>query len=199
MQIELRGNADLRKALRRFAPDLEKSLKLELKRGLAPIAQTARGYVPSQSPLSGWSSRSFNEGFFPTYNAGTIKSAIGFSTAVTKKNAKGFNSMASVFNNSRAGAIYESAGRNGAQGQPWVGPNGPAGKKYSHSKNPKAGEQFIGAMPPLTGSLKGRGRLIFKAWSQNKGVAEGIVNKAITTAEQELYRRSKSGALGRAA
>ena len=199
MQIELRGNADLRKALRRFAPDLEKSLKLELKRGLAPIAQTARGYVPSQSPLSGWSPRSFNEGFFPTYNAGTIKSAIGFSTAVTKKNAKGFNSMASVFNNSRAGAIYESAGRNGAQGQPWVGPNGPAGKKYSHSRNPKAGEQFIGAMPPLTGSLKGRGRLIFKAWSQNKGVAEGIVNKAITTAEQELYRRSKSGALGRAA
>jgi len=199
MQIELRGNADLRKALRRFAPDLEKSLKLELKRGLAPIAQTARGYVPSQSPLSGWSPRSFNEGFFPTYNAGVIKSAIGFSTAVTKKNAKGFNSMASVFNNSRAGAIYESAGRNGAQGQPWVGPNGPAGKKYSHSRNPKAGEQFIGAMPPLTGSLKGRGRLIFKAWSQNKGVAEGIVNKAITTAEQELYRRSKSGALGRAA
>jgi len=199
MQIELRGNADLRKALRRFAPDLEKSLKLELKRGLAPIAQTARGYVPSQSPLSGWSSRSFNEGFFPTYNAGTIKRAIGFSTAVTKKNAKGFNSMASVFNNSRAGAIYESAGRNGAQGQPWVGPNGPAGKKYSHSRNPKAGEQFIGAMPPLTGSLKGRGRLIFKAWTQNKGVAEGIVNKAISTAEQELYKRSKSGALGRAA
>lgn len=199
MQIELRGNTDLRKALRRFAPDLEKSLKLELKRGLAPIAQTARGYVPSQSPLSGWSPRSFNEGSFPTYNAAVIKSKIGFSTAVTKKNAKGFNSMASVFNNSRAGAIYESAGRNGAQGQPWVGPNGPAGHKYSHSRNPKAGEQFIGAMPPLTGSLKGRGRLIFKAWTQNKGVAEGIVNKAITTAEQELYRRSKSGALGRAA
>jgi hypothetical protein len=199
MQIELRGNADLRKALRRFAPDLEKSLKIEMKRGLAPIAQTARGYVPSQSPLSGWSPRSFNEGSFPTYNAGIIKSKIGFSTAVTKKNAKGFNSMASVFNNSRAGAIYESAGRNGAQGQPWVGPKGPAGKKYSHSQNPRAGEQFIGAMPPLTGSLKGRGRLIFKAWTQNKGVAEGIVNKAISTAEQELYRRSKSGALGRAA
>jgi hypothetical protein len=199
MQIELRGNADLRKALRRFAPDLEKSLKIELKRGLAPIAQTARGYVPSQSPLSGWSPRSFNEGSFPTYNAGVIKSKIGFSTAVTKRNAKGFNSMASVFNNSRAGAIYESAGRNGAQGQPWVGPKGPAGHKYSHSYNPKAGEQFIGAMEPLTGSLKGRGRLIFKAWSRNKGVAEGIVNKAISTAEQELYRRSKSGALGRAA
>lgn len=107
--------------------------------------------------------------------------------------------MASVFNNSRAGAIYESAGRNGLQGQPWVGPKGPAGKKYSHSRNPKAGQQFIAAMPPLTGSLKGRGRLIFRAWAQNKGVAEGIVNKAITTAELELLKRSRAGALGRAA
>lgn len=199
MQIELQGNADLRKALRRFAPDLEKNLKVELKRGLAPVAKAARGFVPAQSPLSGWAGRSFNEGFFPTYNASTIKSKIGFSTAVTKKNARGFSSMASVFNNSRAGAIYESAGRNGAQGQPWVGPNGPAGKKYSHSRNPKAGEQFIAAMPELSGSLKGRGRLIFKAWNLDKGRAEGIVNKAISTAEQELYKRSKSGALRSAA
>ena len=199
MQIELQGNADLRKALRRFAPDLEKNLKIELKRGLAPVAKAARGFVPAQSPLSGWAGRSFNEGFFPTYNASTIKSKIGFSTAVTKKNARGFSSMASVFNNSRAGAIYESAGRNGAQGQPWVGPNGPAGKKYSHSRNPKAGEQFIAAMPELSGSLKGRGRLIFKAWNLDKGRAEGIVNKAISTAEQELYKRSKSGSLRSAA
>jgi hypothetical protein len=199
MQIELRGNADLRKALRRFAPDLEKSLKIELKRGLAPIAQTARGYVPSQSPLSGWADRSFNEGSFPTFSASTIKSKIGYSTAVTKRNAKGFNSMASVFNNSRAGAIYESAGRNGKQGQPWVGPNGPAGNRYSHSRNPKAGEQFIGSMPELSGSLKGRGRLIFKAWTADKGRAEGIVNKAISTAEQELIKRSRSRTLGKAA
>ena len=199
MQIELQGNADLRKALRRFAPDLEKNLKIELKRGLAPVAKAAKGFVPAQSPLSGWAGRSFNEGFFPTYNASTIKSKIGFSTAVTKKNARGFSSMASVFNNSRAGAIYESAGRNGAQGQPWVGPNGPAGKKYSHSRNPKAGEQFIAAMPELSGSLKGRGRLIFKAWNLDKGRAEGIVNKAISTAEQELYKRSKSGSLRSAA
>jgi hypothetical protein len=199
MQIELRGNADLRKALRRFAPDLEKSLKVEMKRGLAPVAKAARGFVPSQSPLSGWAARSFNEGFFPTYNASVIKSKIGFTTAVSKKNANGFSSMARVFNNSRAGAIYESAGRNGNQGQPWVGPNGPAGNRYSHSRNPRAGEQFIGAMPPLSGSLKGRGRLIFKAWTADKGRAEGIVNKAISTAEQELVKRSRSRTLGKAA
>lgn len=199
MQIELRGNADLRKALRRFAPDLEKSLKVEIKRGLAPVAKAARGFVPSQSPLSNWAGRSFSEGKFPIFNTATIKSKIGYTTTVSKRNSKGFSTMARVFNDSRAGAIYESAGRNGAQGQPWVGPGGAGGNKYSHSPNPKAGQQFIAALPPLSGSLKGRGRLIFKAWAQDKGRAEGIVNKAITTAEQELLKRSKSGSLRRAA
>ena len=199
MQIELRGNADLRKALRRFAPDLEKSLKMEMKRGLAPVAKAARGFVPSQSPLSGWAGRSFSEGRFPVFNTSTIKAKIGYTTAVSKPNRQGFSTMARVFNDSRAGAIYESAGRNGDQGQPWVGPKGPAGNRYSHSRNPKAGEQFIAALPPLSGSLKGRGRLIFKAWSLDKGRAEGIVNKAITTAEQELLKRSKANSLRSAA
>jgi len=199
MQIELRGNADLRKALRRFAPDLEKSLKIEMKRGLAPVAKAARGFVPSQSPLSGWAGRSFSEGTFPIFNASTIKAKIGYTTTTSKPNAKGFSTMARVFNDSRAGAIYESAGRNGDQGQPWVGPKGPAGKKYSHSRNPKAGEQFIAALPPLSGSLKGRGRLIFKAWALDKGRAEGIVNKAISTAEQELLKRSRANSLRSAA
>ena len=199
MRIELRGNADLRKALRRFAPDLEKSLKVEMKRGLAPVAKAARGFVPSQSPLSGWAGRSFSEGTFPIFNATTIKAKIGYTTSVSKRNSKGFSSMARVFNNSRAGAIYESAGRNGSEGQPWVGPKGPSGNRYSHSRNPKAGQQFIAALPPLSGSLKGRGRLIFKAWSLDKGRAEGIVNKAITTAEQELLKRSKANSLRRAA
>jgi hypothetical protein len=199
MQIELRGNADLRKALRRFAPDLEKSLKMEMKRGLAPVARAAKGFVPSQSPLSNWAGRSFSEGTFPIFNASTIKAKIGYTTTTSKPNRQGFSTMARVFNDSRAGAIYESAGRNGPQGQPWVGPKGPAGKKFSHSRNPQAGEQFIAALPPLSGSLKGRGRLIFKAWSLDKGRAEGIVNKAITTAEQELLKRSRANSLRSAA
>lgn len=200
MQVEILGNADFRKALRRFAPDLEKTLRLEMRKALSPIAKKAKGYAPSNGEvLSGWRARSFNEGFFPTYNASTVKAAIGYSTSVGKVNSRGFSSMATVFNNSRAGAIYESAGRNGSQGQPWVGPNGPSGHKFSHSRNPKAGEQFIAAMPELTGSLKGRGRLIFRAWAENRGVAEGAVNKAISKAEMGLAARSKAKTLRRVA
>jgi hypothetical protein len=197
--IELRGNSDLRKALRRFAPDLEKELKKEMRKALAPIARAARGFVPVDAPLSGWADRSFMEGSFPTYAASTIKSNIGYTTSTGKRNAKGFTSMASIYNNSRAGAIYESAGRNGNDGQPWVGPTGPAGHRYSHSRNRNAGKQFIASMPPLTGSLKGRGRLIFRAWAENRGKAEGAVMKAISNAENQLYARSKQSSLRRVA
>jgi hypothetical protein len=199
VKIEIQGNAQFRKALRRFAPDLDKALKKEMGKALRPIVKQARGFVPSDSPLSGWAGRSFNEGRFPTYNSSTIKSKIGYTLSPSKPNKNGFTSMATVFNNSRAGAIYESAGRNGSQGQPWVGPQGPAGHKYSHSRNPKAGEQFIAAMPELTGSLKGRGRLIFRAWAENRGLAEGAIRKAISVAETSLVARSNTTGLRRVA
>ena len=197
MQISIESNADLRKALRRFAPDLEKALKKEIAGALKPVVRQARGFVPSNPPLSGWAPRAFNEGFFPVYRASEIKARIGYKTTPSKANSKGFTSQASIFNASRAGAIYESAGRKNPQGQVWVGPKGTG--KGSRSRNPNAGRQFIDAMPPLTGSLKGQGRLIFKAWSQNQGRAEGAVRKAISTAELELVRRSKSSSLRRVA
>ena len=199
MKIEIQGNAQFRKALRNFAPDLEKTLKLEMRTALKPVVKQAKGFVPTAAPLSGWANRSFNEGRFPTYSSGTIKSKIGYTLSPSKPNKQGFTSMATVYNNSRAGAIYESAGRANPNGQPWVGPKGPAGNRYSHSNNPKAGQQFIAAMPELTGSLKGRGRLIFKAWAENKGVAEGAVRKAISKAEINLVQRSKESPLRRVA
>jgi len=197
MQVTIEGNADLRKALRRFAPDLDKSLKKEISIALRPVVRQAKGFVPSDAPLSGWAARSFSEGFFPPFQASIIKAGIGFKSTPSKPNSRGFTSQASIFNASRAGAIYESAGRKNPQGQVWVGPKGVG--KGSRSRNPNAGRQFIDALPPLTGSLKGQGRLIYKAWALNQGKAEGAVRKAISIAEQELYRRSNSANLRRVA
>ena len=166
---------------------------------LKPVVKTARGYAPSESQtLSNWKPRAFNEGRFPTYNAATIIAGITYKTTPSKINSNGFSSMARIENRSRVGAIYEGAGRANPNGQPWVGPKGPAGNKYSHSRNPKAGEQFIANLPPLVGSLKGRGRLIYRAWANNKGKAEGAVNKAIDTAITQFRARAREG-LGKAA
>jgi len=198
MRIEIRGNADLRKAMRRFTPDLEKSLRKEIGNALRPVVREAKGFVPAVSPMSGWAGRTFSEGKFPTYNAATIVAGIRYSATPSKINDQGFSSMASVQNNSRVGSIYEGAGRANPNGQPWVGPKGPASNRYSHSRNPKAGQQFIANLPPLVGSLKGTGRLIYRAWANNKGKAEGAVNKAIDTAITQFRARAREG-LGKAA
>lgn len=197
--IEIRGNADLRKALRKFTPDLDKQLKKELGRALRPVVRKAQGYVTQAAPMRGWEGRSFSEGSFPIYNATTIARGIKYSTGVTKPNPQGFTSMARIINASRVGAIYEIAGTKNPKGQPWVGPNGSAGHRYSHSNNPKAGEQFISNLPPLVSSLKGRGRLIFRAWRDSNGVAEGAAMKAIDKATQEFYNRNKSQRFRKAA
>ena len=196
--IELRGNVDLRKALRAFAPDLEKQLKKDLAAAMKPVVAKARGFVPAESPMSGWAARSFSEARFPFYSASTIKSGIVYSTSASKVNPYGFSSMATITNKSAAGAIYETAGRNGPQ--PWVGPKaGGASKGVSRSVNPNAGAQFIENLPPLTSSLKGRGRLIFKAWASDQGKAEGAAMTAIDKTTQAFNAVVSQGKLSRAA
>ena len=199
MRIEIRGNADLRKAMRRFTPDLEAALKKEVSAILRPVVVQAKGYVPASSPMSGWAARSFSEGRFPTYSASTIKAGITFSTTPSKINSNGFSSMARIENRSRVGAIYESAGRNGDQGQPWVGAKaGSSSNKVSKSTNPKAGAQFIKNLPPLVSSFKGRGRLIYRAWAKDQGKAEGATMKAIDKAITQFRVEAAKG-IGKAA
>lgn len=199
VKVELLGEVELRKALRSFSPDLEKALRKRIGAALKPVVREARGFVPAVSPLSGWADRSFNEGLFPTFNTSVIKGGITYSSVPSKMNSNGFRSMASILNKSRAGAIYEGAGRANPKGQPWVGPKGPSGHKFSHSRNPNAGKQFIDSLPELSGSLKGRGRLIYRAWRNNRGLAEGAVNKAISDAFIEFRSRAKSDLFKRAA
>ena len=192
LRIEISGNADLRKALRRFAPDLEQELRKELRAALSPVVQKARGYVTDDSPMRGWRGRAFSEAKFPFYNPNTIRRGIGYRVTPGKVNSNGFSSMASIYNSSAAGAIYEVAGIKNPNGQPWVGTeSGGASKGVSRSRNPKAGEQFIKNLPPIVSSLKGRGRLIYRAWADSRGVAEGAAMKAIDKATREFYKRAK--------
>lgn len=200
VRVEIRGNADLRKALRRFTPDLEKALKKEIGNALRPVVKQAKGFVPAESPMRGWASRSFSEGKFPTYNPATIIGGITYKTTPSKINENGFSSMASIQNRSAAGAIFEGAGRANPEGQPWVGPKaGSSSNKVSKSNNPRAGAQFIQNLPPLVSSLKGRGRLIYRAWANSQGRAEGAALKAIDKAITQFEARQMKAPLKRVA
>ena len=198
--VELRGNIDLRKALRDFAPDLEKELKLELHKALRPVVRQAKSFVPAVSPMRGWAGRSYSEGRFPTYNAATVTAGITYSVSASKPNKNGFTSMARIINKSAVGAIYETSGRKNPNGQAWVGPKvGGFSKGVSRSNNPNAGKQFIQNLPPIVSSLKGRGRLIYRAWAENRGLAEGAAMRAIDSAREQFYARAKTTTFSKAA
>jgi hypothetical protein len=195
-KVEIRGNVDLRKALRAFTPDLEKQLKKELNAALKPVVKKARGFVPSQSPMSGWEARSFSEARFPVFNYQTITRNIVLETGASKRDKRGFTSMARIINKSAAGSIYETARRP----QKWVGPKASGTSKgVSRSVNPNAGQQFIDNLGEVTSSLKGQGRFIYRAWAESRGVAEGAANKAIDTAIREFYKRGDKQSFTKAA
>lgn len=210
LAVKIEGNTDFRKALRQFTPDLEKNLNDEMAAGLKPVVKRAQGYVPKESPMSGWDGGNSNKinkktsmfrvGKFPLFSPAVIKRGIVYSTKITKRNKNGFNSLAAIYNKSAAGAIYETAGRKNPQGQDWVGPTaGGKSKKVSRSNNPTAGATFIANLPALVQSRQGEGRLIYRAWAEDLGRANNIVKKAIDKTRKEFYARNAASPFRKAA
>lgn len=205
MPTEIVGGIALRKALNQYAPDLAKELTKELGSILKPLVAEARGFVPVESPMSGWAERASDGGHkFPKYDAAEIKRGIIYKTTPSKVNSQGFKNTVRIQNKSMIGAIYETAGRKNGQGQNWVGPKaGGATKGVSRSVNRYAGNQFISNLGNLYGSArkdgKMMGRLIYRAWANNQGKANAKVFKAIENTSEKFNRRTQIVDLKRAA
>jgi len=188
--VELKGLANTKRAMKEFTPDLYKKMNDELKTIMLPVRDEARSYVPFNT-LSGWMNQ---KGLWENrrFDAAAVKKGIVYSQGRTRPNEKGFRSNYVVYNKTAAGAIYETAGRKNPAGQPWVGKKGNSSKRFSHSNNPRAGQQFINSLGgQLVGGGKTKGRLIYRAWARqnNKAIPAAIkvVNQAIT----EFNRRAK--------
>jgi len=195
MPTEVSGALELRKALRKVEPTLAKETEKEIRNLLKVVAVKARGFVPSDAPLSGWGNA---VGVWENrvFRSSDVKRGIGYSTAPSKPNKRGFRSIATIFNKSAAGAIYETAGRKNPQGQPTQESTRgvfssyvDTSSKVNKSANPNAGRQFIDALPPLVDSQqrsaagrrtrKTKGRLLFRAWAEDQGKTNAAVLKAI--------------------
>ena len=116
MPVTVKGGIDLQKALRKFTPDLAKDTRKEMASLLKPIVSKARGFIPSQAPLSGWGKASSN-GKFPVWDGRAAKGGVGYKTSPSRPNRQGFRSLARIQNASASGAIYETAGRVHANGR----------------------------------------------------------------------------------
>jgi len=171
MPTEVKGAVELRKALRKFTPDLAKETQKEIGAILKPITAKARGFIPSTSPLSGWAREGGGAwGDRLQWSTGEAKRGIGYKATPSKPNRSGFRSLARIVNASAAGSIYETAGRLSPQGRtqakirevripstnPAIGEHRyttSTGKDYGKSNNPNAGQQFIDA-------LNGTGKIV---------------------------------------
>ena len=211
MPASVKGGIELRKALKKFTPDLAKETQKQLGLLLRPITAKARGFIPSTAPLSGWGKPSVT-GRFPEWSSGDAKRGIGYKTTPSKPNRQGWRSLARIVNASAAGAIYETAGRLNPNGReqaktrdvfiPSTGERykTSTNKNYGRSNNPEAGSMFIQAINQYgdivnakTLGSKGRptrkfkGRAIFRAWKEDGGKTQAAVIKAIEVSRNKFY------------
>jgi hypothetical protein len=172
MPASVKGGIELRKALRKFTPDLAKETQQKIGGALKPIVKSAKGYLPDDSSvLSGWLPRENSQGNFPTYTARVAKAGIGYKTTPSKPNSKGFRSLARVFNKSAAGAIYETMGRKTPS------------SRFVQNQTEKYGSQ-------MKGNGKMDGRALYRAYEENQGKAKDAVLDAIKIAGDKLNSRA---------
>ena len=171
MPVKLQGAVALRKALRNFEPDLAKETTKEIASFLKPVTRNARGFLPSneQAP-SGWLKREGAQGKWANrYYDKTIASrSISFKSSPSKANRQGFRALASIFNKSAAGAIYETAGRKSG---------------VTGNFTPRLGGKLTGEGQKMTG------RAIFRAFEEDRGKATAGVLKAIETSAAKFNAR----------
>lgn len=181
MPIRVEGVDKVKRALRKFDPDLFKAMNVEIGTALKGVTNEAKQQVP-QTFLSGALdtgaervSRTSRSRAFPVYNSSTIRRGLTYSLARKRGNTRGWTAAYSLLNKSAIGAIAEIAGTK----HPFGDPN-------SQSNNPQAGRQFIEALNRDIGAIKtvgkGRGRLMYQALAANQGKARDAILRAIETA-----------------
>lgn len=211
MPVVVQGAVAARKALKQLNPEMARQTNKEISSLLRVITTRARGFVPSESPLSGWST-AIQTGNWATraFDPMTIRRGITYSLAPTRPNDKGFRSVATIYNKSVAGAIYETAGRKNPNGQPSQAST--RGKyssyidtsnKVNKSANPNAGKQFIDSMGEIYKakrqegqggrvSRKMNGRLIYRAWGEDGGKINAKIIKALEASVNKVFAGGKA-------
>lgn len=194
MPVVVDGVPELKKALKKFAPDLRKQMDDEVRVALKEVTNAAKAKVPAQAPggLYNWQdkgveakSRTGRATGFPKYNARVIRRGLTYSLGKSRPNRAGFSSLYSLLNKSASGAIAETAGR-----------ANPGGSARSQSNNPNAGARFIGgmngigAMKSLDRRQKSTGRILFAAYAENEGKALDATFAAINKAARLLKERA---------
>jgi len=159
MPTELKGANELRKALKKFSPDLDKATRDEMIGFLKPLVKKAKGFLPANDQMpSGFVKHDVKTATFPMYDASEARRGVGYKLTPTKPNRQGWSSTVSIHSKRAAAVIYDWAGR-------------------------KSSSQFVSVLPnSLAGSGKMSGRALFRAYKEDEGKAKAGVIKALEKA-----------------
>jgi hypothetical protein len=216
--VELVGIEDVLHGLSFIDEDLHAKIKTAIRAPMIGVANKAKSFVPGQV-LSGWSKPTDIYKPFPKYNVATIIAGIGYNDGENQTFKNGFKVSNYVYNVSAAGRIYETAGRLNPQGRaPFTSIHAEGAGVVAYkdtrgrskarstdsydSNNPFAGYQFVTAMGKLTsqsrikgmpgaGSRKTKGRLIYKAWSQDSGIVYKAILDAINSSATRFNKATE--------
>jgi hypothetical protein len=172
MPTTVKGALELRKALRKFTPDLAKETQKEIASFLKPVVRNARGFIPSNDQVpSGWvlGTQKGKWGRV-AFDSNIAKRGIGYKTTPSKVNRSGFRALVSLINKSAAGAIYETAGRK----------SGIVGRF-----TPRLDGELVGSRRKM------QGRAMFRAYDEDQGKAKGAVLKAIFSSAEKFDKAAK--------
>jgi hypothetical protein len=106
VRLQIEGVDDLRRDLRRFAPDLERRLTGVLRGETRRLAAASRAAMPSDAPLSGWA-RAW-QGDRLRWSTSAARSGIRGSVS-SRRSRLGFVTVAAVTQSNPAGAVFEVA------------------------------------------------------------------------------------------
>jgi len=159
MPTELKGANELRKALKKFSPDLDKATRDEMVGFLKPLVRKAKGFLPANDQMpSGFVKHEVKTATFPMYDASEGRRGVGYKLTPTKPNRQGWSSTVSIHSKRAAAVIYDWAGL-------------------------KSSSKFVSVLPgSMTGSGKMSGRALFKAYKEDEGKAKAGVIKALEKA-----------------
>ena len=207
MPVVVSGIPELKRALKKFAPDLRKEMDDEIRVALQEVVADAKAKVPGSPPgnLYNWAgkgreplTRTGKLRAFPVYDPQLIRRGLTYSIGQQKRNRQGFAGMFSLFNKDAAGSIIELAGRVHPQGRKQKANRayGESSKDIGQSNNPDAGRIFTLAMNDLPLKQydkfqRNRGRLLYAAYAENQGKALDAVMRAIDKAAKALNARTK--------
>lgn len=206
MPVVIEGVPELKRALKKYAPDLRKQMDAEIRVALKEVVNAAKAKVPGTAPggLYNWNdtgsesiTRTSKTRAFPKYDSSVIRRGLTYKMGASKRNSQGFAGLYSLLNNSAAGVIVDWAGRVNPYGRPQMGNRGSGStQKFGRSNNPDAGRRFtlamngVGALKQVDKFDRNRGRLLLGAYAENNGKALDATFKAIDKASKLFKQRS---------